>query len=666
MIDDGAAAVSLHQIICLQDKHRAYHIGSTRGTTVAEPCYDKLMVAIYHWLWHLLPANPMIVRIVQGGSRRARHLAVRTIYLGAMIVLVVLGLLTGGGMTHNATLTDLAKAGTIIFERVAYGQVILICLLSPIFMAGAIAAERSGKTYEILLSTPMSNMQIVLGTLFGRLFFVLALLASGIPLFAVLLIFGGVPTKAVFISFATAALTALTVGAVAVTLSTMRTGGRKAIFVFVIAVAGYLAFSFVLDVLVLRRLSAGTTWLTPLHPLLVLEASLNSANYRPPGADAVAGLPRIVAFYRTQPFAAFAALSMLVSAALVTWCAIRLRAVGQGEGRWRTKLRKLMRLPQIGAERSRPPRAVWHNPVAWREASTRGRMAAGIIARWGFAVFALLAGGVLLGLYHFNNLPALTDASGALLPPHIVFRNALLTLLLLELAVVVMVAIYMSAGCISREREDGTLDLMLTTPITPKAYIWGKLRGLVSFLTLLLAVPVLTLAMVSLYTIIGKAAQWPGATVMYGAGAVTRATHLLLPEAPLLVCLMLVPFVAVCAMTGMSWSIKSKGVMGAVVPALGFIGVASFVLGLCGWSAAANVPVIGPIINAFSPATNLVMILDPWQRIGSFVNEPVAGRVVLFIAALAAAGGYGLIVYSLLMGIVKNFDQTVRRLSGTG
>ena len=36
----------------------------------------------------------------------------------------------------------------------------------------------------------------------------------------------------------------------------------------------------------------------------------------------------------------------------------------------------------------------------------------------------------------------------------------------------------------------GTLDLLLTTPITPNKYIWGKVRGLVSFLVLLVAVPV--------------------------------------------------------------------------------------------------------------------------------------------------------------------------------
>jgi ABC-type transport system involved in multi-copper enzyme maturation permease subunit len=594
---------------------------------------------------------------------------IRIGYLGALIVLVVMGLLTGSGMAE-ASMTDLAKSGTAVFERVAYGQVILICLLAPLFMAGAIHAERSGQTYEILLSTPLSNMQIVLGTLMGRLFFILAILASGIPLFAVLLIFGGVPIASVFMSFAVAALTALTVGAVAVTLSSMRTGGRKAVFVFVIGVAGYLVASYVVDNLILRRFAATpntTTWLTPLHPILVLEASLNRANYHPPPPEALTGYGAPLRLYLGRPFAAFAALSGLLSFGLITFCAVRLRSVGQGPSPWRIRMRKLLRLGVASeGERRRAPRVVSKNPIAWRESNTRGRSIGAVVGRGAFLVVALALGGVLLLLYHQSNLPQLRDVMGVPLPQHVVFHNALLSLLMLELAVIVMIAIYMSAGSISREREDGTLDLLLTTPITPKMYIWGKLRGLVSFLTVLLAAPVLTLAMVSAYTVIGKMNQWPQAEVSYAFDTLTAQGDLLLPEAPILLALLLVPFVAVCVMTGMSWSIKSSSVLASVVSTVGVIGCLTLVMGFCGWNMAREAEFIGPLINAFSPSTNFVMILNPWEHVGGFLRDPNMHRPVLLFAALIGAGGYSLVVYAVLIGIVKNFDQTVRKLTGTG
>ncbi|MEZ6190371.1 MAG: hypothetical protein R3C45_03675 [Phycisphaerales bacterium] len=47
-----------------------------------------------------------------------------------------------------------------MFAIISYGQVVLVCSLSPLFMAGAIGRTR-GQTYNILLTTPLSNLQIV-------------------------------------------------------------------------------------------------------------------------------------------------------------------------------------------------------------------------------------------------------------------------------------------------------------------------------------------------------------------------------------------------------------------------------------------------------------------------------------------------------------------------
>ena len=93
------------------------------------------------WLWTLVPANPVVVRTVQGASRRLPHLWIRMLYLGALIALVGLGLLVRGGLKPSISLSELAKAGTMMFGFVSYAQVALICLLAPLFMAGAIAQE---------------------------------------------------------------------------------------------------------------------------------------------------------------------------------------------------------------------------------------------------------------------------------------------------------------------------------------------------------------------------------------------------------------------------------------------------------------------------------------------------------------------------------------------
>lgn len=635
------------------------------------------MNLFYQWFWRLIPANPMLLRIVQGGSRRGRHLIIRQAYLGAMIFFVILGLLTAGSVGGQVSLTELAKAGTSVFGVIAYAQVVLICLLAPLFMAGAITAEQSGQTLNILLTTPLSNLQIVLGSLLGRLFFVWALLLSGLPLFAVLLIFGGVPIASVFVAFAVAAMAALLTGSVAVTLAVTRWGGQKAVVVFVIIVAGYLVSAYAADKLLLRSLdmSGQTTWLTSLHPLLVLEASFNSAGYQPPSYQMVSDYAWPVAFYLSRPFATFMLLSLVISTVLIIWSATQVRRLGDERWGWLpASVVRWLRLGYSSAGKTHAPRAVWQNPVAWREANTRGNAVSSILWRWGFAILAVIAGAVWLGLYHTHHLPVVMDGQVPL-EPHVVFRYGLLTLLLLEISVLTLVAVYMSAGSVSREREDHTLDLMLTTPITPKMYIWGKLRGLVSFLLLLVAVPVVTVGLVSAYSFIGGAMGVEGATVPYivQAGGTTSVfsapleVPLMLPEAPLLMALMLLSFTAWCAAVGMNWSVSSRGVLSALLASGAVVSGVAVALGLCGGFSVGSIPYVGVLINAMSPATNVVMVINPMDHIKGYADQGspyVAGRLTMFFGALLCAGVYATIVYALLRGVVKDFYPTVRKLSG--
>src|SRR5262249_3204276 len=69
-------------------------------------------------------------------------------------------------------------------------------------------------------------------------------------------------------------------------------------------------------------------------------------------------------------------------------------------------------------------------------------------------------------------------------------RSFLLGAVIVEFGVILLIVTNAAASTVTREKEDGTLDLLLTTPITSRYYIWGKLRGLVSYVLPLVAVPV--------------------------------------------------------------------------------------------------------------------------------------------------------------------------------
>src|SRR5688572_31489962 len=203
------------------------------------------MLGFGEYFWRLIPANPILLRVVEAGGRRRRDLFIRCGYLGLLIFLVIFSLISTG--TGGATLGDLAKTSAQIFQNMSYLQLGLVALLAPIFTAGAITQEKDSQTYDILLATPLSNGQIVLGSLLSRLFFVIALLISGIPIFSITQIFGGVAIRSIVMSFLIAAATTTVTGSLAMAIATFKVGTRRTIFSFYLFIVLYMLGLFLLD-----------------------------------------------------------------------------------------------------------------------------------------------------------------------------------------------------------------------------------------------------------------------------------------------------------------------------------------------------------------------------------------------------------------------------------
>lgn len=617
------------------------------------------MPVILRWLLRLGPTNPIAVRLVQNASRRRKHLYVRAAYLAVLIVVLLWSLLVGAG-GGTPSYRQLAEAGASSFTAIAYLQIALICILSPVFMASAIAQEANPKTWDIILTTPLSPGQIVLGNLFGRLFFILALLLASLPLFSLTQYFGGVPARSILASYLVAAAAALLVGSIAVALSVSRLFGRRAVFVFYVAVVTYLALTAAGDALLrdfgrgAGPLGRGVTWLTGLNPFLALAALLNPRTYPRAEPGTLAG---VGGFMLTSPVTVWVVGSALVSLALLTVSSLTVRAGGlRGIARPAKRTaapwhRRLMGLGAVDAE-SRPARSVWMNPIAWREAAARNSTFWKIVARWLFIAAGLAGGLAIIVLYHTKGI----DADN--------FRRLMLYAVWTEIAVIILIAINTSSTAISREREDGTLDLLLTTPITPSMYMFGKLRGLIAYLLPLLLVPILTTAVAGLYAVTDGLGSGRGTTRAAGG----FDAPIVLPEAGPVLALTLVPFVAFCVMVGLSWSLKSRGVIGSMVATVGVVGVIGGIVGVCAWQSAGELEVLGPALGALVPVTALDAIVDPVGAMQATVDRSARGlttaRWSLFIGSLAAAALYAGVVYGVHASMIRGFDFTVRRLAG--
>lgn len=615
------------------------------------------MPAILNWFLRLLFTNPICMRLVQGGSKRLRHLYIRSGYLGVMIVVLLVVLLQS--VTGAATsIRDLAAGGATMFAVVSVLQVGLICLLAPVFMAGAIAQEANPRTWDILLTTPLNNLQIVLGNLFGRLFFILALLFSSLPLFAVTQYFGGVPGPSIFASYSIAAMSALLVASIAITLSVTRTAGRRAVFIFYITVVMYLFVTYAIDLGLRTEVAPGaremhTTLVTPLNPFLALEVLLESNTYVPHDPLDLEGHPWFVIWWYSRPIAAFNWLCIGVSTLLIGFSTLRLRVIGARVGTvpW------YRRMLGLGAKDSaeRPSRRVGHNPIAWREAVARGKSLPAITGRWGFAAAGVLAAVVLLSLFHFGTIGASE------------LQASVLTIVGAEIVIVVLAALNMSATAVTREREDGGLDIILTTPVQPGAYIAGKLRGLIQFVLPMMLVPITTMALLALYVLTDG--LWSGGRVIepvtIGAQPTPVPLPLVLPEGAIALPLVLAPFVAFCVMVGLQWSIKSKGTIGSVIASVGIVLAVAGVISLCGFAGRNTLSVLSGVLNACSPINLLFALVYPGEAIPAAIGGGVAaGRTSLVIGAAIAGAAYTAIVYGMHTNMKRTFMMTVRKLAG--
>lgn len=625
------------------------------------------MPALLRWFLQLGPTNPIAVRLLSSGSRRSRHHYIRIGYLGLLIAVLLISLLSNiSGDQIDYRL--LAAAGARSFEAVAYIQIGLICVLAPVFMAGAIAQEADPRTWDILLTTPLSAGQVVLGNLTGRLFFILALLFSSLPLFAVTQYFGGVPGSSIFASYLIAACAALLVGSMAIALAVSRLAGRRAVFTFYVAVVSFIAITLAIDLL-LRN--GSVTLVTSINPFLAVNALLDPVGYARVTAGTHSG---IRALMLESPITAWCVFSSSLSGLLLVLSTITVRFggltgvtgtsrasidpnEGTQAGRGWSFVRRMRAAVGLGPKARR---GVWINPIAWRESAGRSDGAWRMATRYGFIAIGLLWAIVLVLLVRSGSLSAAQ------------FRLSVLFTLLGELTVICLVATNLAATSVSKEREDGTLDILLTTPIQPGQYLYGKLKGMIAYLIPMLAVPFFTAAVAGLYVLIDGYLTQPLLThsvsglAHNSASQVTVAMPLILPEAALIFGLSAVPFVAFCVVVGMLWSVRSKGQLGAVVATVGVVSVLGGIVGVCGWNVGSSIPVLGPALAGISPASAVFAAVFPEVAMKATVMGPnVEGaRLALMIGTALAACALGGIVWAIKDSVTRTFDATTRKLAG--
>jgi ABC-type transport system involved in multi-copper enzyme maturation permease subunit len=349
-----------------------------------------------------------------------------------------------------AEFASLAQGFVLVILRV---QAVAVFVLTPVYLAGAIAEERERGTLELLFTTHLSDREIVLGKLAARVTHLGGILLAGLPLLAATQLWGGVNLGLVVAAFAMTGLNLLSVGALSVLISVLTGRAWPATTESCAASAVF----FLLSLMFPGATPAGLftmmndlgeeLWTVNGFPFVLFGAALHAAIALACGAKAVSALRSVAPpheGYRppNEP-----------------------RESARGE-------REPVDLPR----RRIDPLPINDHPLLWRETSRGGWSEFAREFEYGFRKDWPLALGLLA--FIFGTLGAISYLPGWEWRIDVVASVMRGAVVCAATAWCVGTA-FRATGSVGRERETGTLDGLLTMPCGREAVLGAKWLGAV-------------------------------------------------------------------------------------------------------------------------------------------------------------------------------------------
>jgi ABC-type transport system involved in multi-copper enzyme maturation permease subunit len=420
-------------------------------------------------------------------------------------MLMCTGWLVMAGTQIIRNVGDMARFGSTLFQVLAPLQLSLLTFLGALGSASAVAQEKDRRTLILLLLTRLTNSELVLGKMLASLLDVLTMALAAIPLLLLVTLFGGVDDGQVWRTVAITLITVLTAGSLGSTIALWREKTFQTLAMTALGIVAWLALGEVVQSGWLFQNLAGwshATWAVALSPLrAILAATQPLLGGEAPAsawgetlADPIAG----VWLYLACTGLLLITLNLIAILRVRVWNPSREVMVGQKltEEEPETTTSSAAdpehaRLGHVDArvrtERA-TSRAVWDNPVLWREMRTWAYGRKVHFIRLAYVLLFLLAAGSLYATMQAtsNGSPAALSSNSSVIPAA---ARSLVPFFLVSLVIMNALAV----TSITNERDGQALDLLLVTDLSPKEFVLGKLGG-VLYVTLLMSVLPLSLA----------------------------------------------------------------------------------------------------------------------------------------------------------------------------
>lgn len=381
---------------------------------------------------------------------------------------------------------NLARFGATFVGVVLAVQAAAVVVLTPAYLAGAVAEERERRTLELLFTTPLTDREIILGKLLGRLAHLAGVLLAGLPVLALVSLWGGVEPVVLLGGFAVTGLTLLSVGGLSILCSVLARDALTAVIA---------CYAIVLPVAFGCLAVPGCSVSSPLAFALQLEGWTGtgalSRYVLGAGSTAPTGPVGSVATQVAALVAAYAVIHGLIAVGCVLTAVGGLRG-GEPPREPEPPLSapRVRRLPLVEETRRRAPgptgfrHPVTDQPLLWKEVLHGAGPLAGVQFRVLYPVAVGCGLAVVLVGVAACVLPVVLDERTHAAPAAALAWwigtavNALVRVLTVGLTGAWCLGLaWRAAGTVTRERQKGTLDGLLTLPGDRRAILDAKWLG---------------------------------------------------------------------------------------------------------------------------------------------------------------------------------------------
>jgi ABC-type transport system involved in multi-copper enzyme maturation permease subunit len=393
--------------------------------------------------------------------RRWQTYAMRVLFLTVLLGAMAAVASSGGALGEAISATDYAELGESYFCVMIGVELALVLLAAPAATAGAISLDRARGTLAHVLTTDLSDAEIVLGKLAARLAPIVALVAGIWPVMAISSLLGGIDPLALTLALAIIIAVAILGCSLALLLSVWARRTHEVVLaVYFFWAIALLAWPIWYGLQAGGIVTVAADWLLAANPFY-----LAFAPYEAPGQTGI------------EEYMAFFAVTLTASALAILLAVWRMRPAtcrGGGKAHRRARYGLLGRL-----SRALPGPSLDGNPVLWREwhrLRPSAWMTTVAMVSWTTTTVTCAASAYWIWRYGMsaNPSPATAESAGVL---------GYLILIFLGLLMISAVA----PTSVAEERQRGSLDVLVATPLSTTAILLGKWWGtfrLVPFLAI--------------------------------------------------------------------------------------------------------------------------------------------------------------------------------------